>query len=664
MHSHRIDTFYTNDNVRIEVIHESNPFFAGEPISVIIRIRHLGSLRERDITEKSLQEINEKINVIRQNCNSNNVSNNNTSDSKWSFKTIFSKKGDNGSTENSIDVNLSEEEKQKLSKLELAREKLIQDLKFNSQVTLLSSYVQVSGKFQFDNSLIDKDSFKSSDSKILGLNYEDPTMKMLNDSSINKFNNYLNSDYENIIAGLKFVARDSNKIINDRNIGMGDSNRENMSAEYEQIPLLLVPQSLVFTEVTLNPGDVKTFLFRSLPLDKQLCPSYMVSDLVSVLYDIELGITSLIDGNLVPLVKKLPITIAPFVTEGGLQASSLLDRQACIQGPGTVREIKTTSSYQRKVSSASGVSFDRRSSVHERRMSINFDHRNSIASMFKEDTSSLTEKMKMKFTSIIEEDQNDFKDIEKAVDSLLKLQFNKDSEASDIEIEEEGKNEEFIVNRKRSDSVRDHIAGLENTPNGQYHAEISVVDGVKMIPQLVNLQKSYQINRNGSPIAKITFSKPFYMTSDDFDILVTLDQNSEQTIRITGISASLESFVLINPKYSVDRSGKVMKPKGKSIAEAHAISFDQFSSIPLKLSPSKTPTNNIAGQFKTDIFEHKWMLLVKFVLKSDFDESNLDQFYEDKKGKLFHSKVNLEGEDFSCHIPVPILTASDDFGGW
>lgn len=667
MHSHRIDTFYTNDNIRVEIIHESNPFFAGEPISVILRIRHLGSLRERDFTEKSLQEINSKINDIRQN-SSNGASNDAEADSKWSLKSMFFKKNGNEAADNLIDHNLSVEDRQKVSKLEQTREKLVQDIKFNSQVTLLSSYIQISGKFQFDNSLIHKESFKSTESKILGLNYEDTTTTMLHDSSINKYDNYLNSDYKNITSGLKFVARDNDKVINDRNIGMGDISRDNGNAEYDQVPVLLVPQSLVFTEILLNPGDVKTYLFKSAPLDKQLCPSYMVSDSISILYEIEFGITSLIEGNLVPLVKKLPITIAPFVTEGGLQASSLLDREASIQTPGSVKEIKTNSSHNRKASIASNMSFDRRSSIYERRMSISFDRRNSIASMFKEDNSSV-DKMKQKFISVVQEEKNDFKDIEKVVDSLLELQFGradeeKESDPPDIEIEQNGKDEEFVVNRKRSDSVRDHIAGLQNTPDSKYRAETFVVNGVTMIPQLVNLQKSYQINRNGTPIAKISFSKSFYMTSDDIDIIVTLDNNSEQRQHVTGISAFLESFVLVNPRYAVDKNGKAIKPKSKSIAEAHAISFDQFSSIPLKLCPSKTPSNNIAGQFKTDIFQHKWMLLLKFALRSSVDESNLDQFYEDKKGKLFHAKVNLEGEEFSCHIPIPIMTASDDFGGW
>ena len=212
--------------------------------------------------------------------------------------------------------------------------------------------------------------------------------------------------------------------------------------------------------------------------------------------------------------------------------------------------------------------------------------------------------------------------------------------------------------------MRDHIAELQNTPNMQYNVESYVIDGVTMIPQLANLQSTYQINRNGETIAKVVFSKPFFMTSDDIDISVTLDDCDERQTRITGISAILQSFVLLNPRFAVDKTSKAARPKGKTVAVDNSISFDDFTSISFKLSPSKTPTNHIAGQFKSDIFQHKWMVLLKFVIQKPIEDGHLEQFYEDKKGRLFHAKETMEGEEFSCHIPIPIITASQEFGGW
>lgn len=98
--------------------------------------------------------------------------------------------------------------------------------------------------------------------------------------------------------------------------------------------------------------------------------------------------------------------------------------------------------------------------------------------------------------------------------------------------------------------------------------------------------------------------------------------------------------------------------------EKHFICFDECKSVSVKLLPPRSPTNQITGQFKTDVFQHKWMVGLKFVIIAKTESITLDQFYEDKKGILFHSKENLEGEEFTCYVPIPILCTSEDFMGW
>ncbi|CAG57941.1 uncharacterized protein GVI51_B01507 [Nakaseomyces glabratus] len=677
MHLHKIDAFYITDNVKVELIHESNPFFAGEPISIIVRIKHLGSLRERDHLETTLNNLNGKIQRIRQ--ENREILENEIPESKWSLRNMFSKKNGDESAQNATDSNLTliTDVKEQLVLLEKSRERLTKDLKFNSIVNFVSCYLQVSGKLQYDNSIIDKSTFKSNDSKLLGVTYADSTAKQLNEESISKSDKYVNSEYANITEGLRFGYREDEKIINDTNISMGANDRENSNAEYEQVPIFLIPQTLIFSEINLEPGEAKTFLFKSQPLNKEICPTYMLSNFLSVLYDAEFGITGVVDGNLIPIAKKVPISIAPYVLEGGMQASSVLNRPAVIQGSGTVKEIKSSPSSIRRASAPQNhvsntlerrYSVERRSSLYERRLSINFERKNSNPTVVDDIEPERLSLMKENFIKIISDKETNYDDIDKLVDNLVEVQFDKDEKDKDskpdIELEEEHKNEEYVVTRKRSDSVRDHIAELQNTPNMQYNVESYVIDGVTMIPQLANLQSTYQINRNGETIAKVVFSKPFFMTSDDIDISVTLDDCDERQTRITGISAILQSFVLLNPRFAVDKTSKAARPKGKTVAVDNSISFDDFTSISFKLSPSKTPTNHIAGQFKSDIFQHKWMVLLKFVIQKPIEDGHLEQFYEDKKGRLFHAKETMEGEEFSCHIPIPIITASQEFGGW
>lgn len=105
MHLHKIDAFYITDNVKVELIHESNPFFAGEPISIIVRIKHLGSLRERDHLETTLNNLNGKIQRIRQ--ENREILENEIPESKWSLRNMFSKKNGDESAQNATDSNLT-----------------------------------------------------------------------------------------------------------------------------------------------------------------------------------------------------------------------------------------------------------------------------------------------------------------------------------------------------------------------------------------------------------------------------------------------------------------------------------------------------------------------------------------------------------------------------
>lgn len=38
---------------------------------------------------------------------------------------------------------------------------------------------------------------------------------------------------------------------------MGANDRENSNAEYEQVPIFLIPQTLIFSEINLEPGKQK-----------------------------------------------------------------------------------------------------------------------------------------------------------------------------------------------------------------------------------------------------------------------------------------------------------------------------------------------------------------------------------------------------------------------
>ena len=72
----------------------------------------------------------------------------------------------------------------------------------------------------------------------------------------------------------------------------------------------------------------------------------------------------------------------------------------------------------------------------------------------------------------------------------------------------------------------------------------------------------------------------------------------------------------------------------------------------------------IPSQFKTDIFQFKWMLIMKFVLIPRNDNTPLEQFYESQKARYSMPKSQSKVKIFHVTIPLPILPSAHNFGGW
>lgn len=79
-----------------------------------------------------------------------------------------------------------------------------------------------------------------------------------------------------------------------------------------------------------------------------------------------------------------------------------------------------------------------------------------------------------------------------------------------------------VTKRRKSYSVRDNISNLEQ----KMWNDCSLVksdENSNLLPQLINLQNTYQINRNNETMAKVSLSAPFYKTTDDINLVIELD---------------------------------------------------------------------------------------------------------------------------------------------
>lgn len=680
MHTHRVESFLIYDNVRLEIVHESNPFFAGEPISLIIRLKHLGSQKEHEQLKNSITEYHKQVEAKLdvQQKTLNELTQNSSSFSSWSLgsllKTPFKKEEDSSATITRKMEQLSMDE-------ETFKRHVTTQLQFHNPVNLISGYIQISGLFQYNLALINDDSLNNKGTKIVGVvNETKQTLpKSLNSVKsgsvstesgiVEHITKYSNSNFEatwSLNKRLIITPDPDSKYIQDQ-YKPADS-----TDEFHELPLFLIPQTLLFTEVTLQPGEVKTFHFKSATVPKDTCPTYgLSSNNVAINYKIEFGVNIVTLADMIPFKLKIPLFMAPYVGNKSQQYTMVVDKKTHIMPPATIKEI--SNQHSKRIGSSSSVFSNsrRRSSVSSSFFGPMSEQDNN-SSNNKQSTTDPISLLRKNFVDVIKDNvEKDF-DIDQLVEKQLDYQF-QENETTGTDFDE--------IKEKNKGVTRENISNLKRMlPDIQIddtnkNEETNVEEGLtKLVPQLNSgLQKKFVVNRDGKLIAKIRFSKLFYTISDEINLVVYPEHYPE--LQMSAVKVSLQCAELFNKNYVLEKDQT--KPYYKSICDAHGVCFDKSDSIPLKLIIPRTPMNQLPSQFKTNIFEIKWVLSFTFILLGNIErkpeESNdiippynghLDQFYEDNKGVLYHSKENVDGTEFSFKVPINILPSSTDFAGW
>lgn len=636
MHSRRIDSFLITDNLRLEIIHESNPYYAGEPISLVVRIKHLGSQDELTSLKDGIKKLHLKSQI------SEPVRLREEQRTTWSMKSLLDAfKGGQQEGEE-----LSQAEKEMDERLQVVISKQLQ---FHKPLELMSGYCQISGVFQFDPEVIDESKMENVGSKMVGIgdelnqeNGSDVSALSGPDSSLAK---YYNSKHTASAVGIGSMA-DEHAVLNGEGNAAFSLGHMAGGVEYGSLPIFLIPQTLLFSEITLEPGKTKSYRFKSTELPRNLVPSYNISKKFAVSYNLEFGVSRLVHGDIKQHVIRVPITLAPYISSSGCQVTSSLDHSPSIMEPADVKEIKQKPHAQKRPSTASLGHISRRSSTFVASQDKNKDASEVIRN----------------FVSLVESNEDGFENIDDLVDSQIEKQFDEDKGVDD-ELSNNDQSDENLRHyvSKRAELVQNNVSSLVSLfGKGETGPEVNSKSDE--IQQLINLQKTYQINWNGQPITKLFLSKPFFTTSEDIDLVLELDSNLSSMHKVSAVNVSLESYELINRNYTADANA-LTKPQGHQIYECHTICFDECKRVPLKLLMPRSAMHQVPSQFKTDVFQLKWMLTLRFVLIPRSD-TYLEQFYQDAKGTLLHAKETMEGESFQCHIPLIILPTAHTFGGW
>lgn len=588
MRSHRIDRVLVDDNVCVEIFYESNPYFFNESVSLVLRLKHLGSLQEKEALDLKLNQLSKNKDVMN-------------SPNKSSFiDSILSV----------LSQEQNHKDKQNLKSIDHT-EKL---LKFHDSVDLVSCYIQIFGTFEFDTEIIDKNRLDKVTTLIPhvedSMDYDElGTRKEGNNNGSLTISDFFNTN-----------IRTLNNTLQDTGSHEG---------QFEKIPLLLIPQTLLFTELSLHPGEVKTFHFKSPILPCDLPPSYTISKTFSINYSLRFGLTK------ISSIKEpenfnfnFPLYIYSYVDPKGNQFTSKLDSGPKLLEVGNAKALLSESVKNPLFKSPKPEKI-----------------------MQNQDPGEYKSKFKSLVTDFI--NNNGKADVEYMIEQLVNLQFDG--------VTEYNENDKDKLDDGFKYSARDNISNLYNT-----FQEISkpISEPVKMnlSPQLQNLKKEFIINRNGECICKINLGKPFYLSSDQIDFVIEFPVRSLK--KVTGIYTSLESYELINPVYNLDKSENKHNNSSQIAYVTHSICFDKCKKISLKLVPQQTPTKHLPAQFESNIFQLKWRINFKLVLVDIQKETLLSKFYQDINGSLHYSKSSLEGEEFIFDIPLTILPTNQQYGGW
>ncbi|AMD18972.1 HBR071Wp [Eremothecium sinecaudum] len=603
MRAHKLETVLIRENVRLELLYESNPFFAGEPISLVIKFQHLGSVQGH-------KHVVEKLEALR-NKRSDRQRKQNDSTKSW-VRSLWN-------PVNLEEKLLEENEGKSISELE-------KQLEYNKATELLSYYIQLYGSLKFDASVVDASKLQPT-RKIVGLGLKSAReIPEAVKSSPSPLSHLVNTD------------------LNDNNKGLHQiGSYFDEAQDTAEIPLLIIPQTLMFTELTLQPGEQKVFLFKSARLPKSLPPSYSESKRFNISYRLQIGGMTDIESVVKSVLFNFPLNISSYVDRKGFQYISQIGQETSFLSPGSVRELDES---KRKRSMHSMSTFSR--------------HRHSVDNIYSEVTNNLEKASKLKkhFKSLLIDSKGDL-DLDNLIGDLMSFQFGKNYK-TDMGSEEDlsrllGAEDTEPMN------IQDQKTLIKDNPISSGDNSAATKEVVNNIFQ--NLKREFVVNKNGTQICSIELSKTYHYTGEDIDLLIHLVEGSKH--KVTAITTALEVIESLNPDYCINNNNQSkVKSTSRCVYENHYICFEEISEIPIKLLSYRSPSDIPVGQFETNIFDCKWMISFRFVIIDREDMTTLVEFYEDKKGKLWNAKEQLHGEEFTFRLPVTVVSTEKQFGGW
>ncbi|ODV84266.1 hypothetical protein CANARDRAFT_29414 [[Candida] arabinofermentans NRRL YB-2248] len=615
MITHTIYNQLINESIRVELIYESYPVIAGtDELSLILRFKYVGELNTTTSPNKQQHQQHQQ----HHNGDTPDSESDKPEENDGWFGRRISSQFSNATRSMFLKQleTLNEEEDQ------------LKD------VSIYLGYTQMFGHYSINDKIIDASIFEdlqkstTIEGKLAGINGLEITYNQASKKGLfNGFSTLFNAE-------------------------LGGSSDDLKGSHL--IPIYSTNQSIIFSELTFKPvqlnnlsasNELTKSFYVNIKLPKDLPPSYQ-SESIQITYNLILGYQLMLpDGKFTNKTIFFPLKIQPYIDKFGRQPVYHLEKPKLNQKPELLKniDVNNTNSSEPSMLGQGGkrLSFKsirkRLGDPQSTEATYSGPRRTSsvasIGDAIPRRNSAFSFDSIKKKSSVTEEDfdiENDYETRE-FLDTLMHL---KESDVNDImKIQERfektlNSNNKLVFNSRENliNILADYQSVQRNTFDQNETEEKFEYEG--MIPR--QQQTKYIIKQNHLHIANLTLSKSIVKVGDEIKLNLSFLGSELETKGLDVKVMKDEIFYRdeylkrneYDDVYHDIKNGNIME----KVVSHHLVSSFNYDELNLSLL---IPANT-ESQFKTNFFQLKYYIQIKFIL---LDTRNSTQTQKQKQGE-------------------------------
>lgn len=446
---------------------------------------------------------------------------------------------------------------------------------------MIMGFVQLQGYFELEDSIVDAEAFDHV--KRHGV--------VLGQRGLGYGSGLRNGFFKGLTSGL------GNFLGNSSSSGSFAAEHQNTDA----IPIFSTPQSLLFVDLKLAPGESKSFGYN-IKLPKGLPPSCR-GKAVRIHYNLAIGTQKLdIRGRPEPKIVLAPFRLFPHVDNIGAQPVHPLEEPIV---------LKTDEAHITPLS----------------------DRKYSMKSLFAHTKSQQESKKPTSHSSN--------EDLQAYIDSLLSTSSHQAYSGS-------------LTGRRTSSiptiSSSDDKTNFSCRDNIEFFVRYQHLDAEKPF------KSNFEIGRGGHRIASASLCKPVFRVGEDIVLLLDF---SDAVLSCYHVTASLETTEQVSPDVSKRSEQETQVATRRIFSQLAQATFSNSKThFDFTIPSTATP------QFTTSDISLTWSIKLDFITSTQQQTSKsiLKTIHADDNGDLKIPPRVLECETFSARIPLHVYPTNHDIG--